>query len=102
MRIATRISIPDDDLGASLENRSYEIMNSLSRILIISISIDDDIGSEHEPVHDTMMKCCSQSSVRLEFYDMMDTECSCDFRRLVCTSIIDDEVFYLDARDMLR
>ncbi len=59
MMITTRISIADDNLRASLENRPDEVMDSVSRVLVVSISIHDDISTEHEPVHDAMVKCCS-------------------------------------------
>lgn len=76
MWICSRIPITDDDFGTSLEDRPYEVWNSIAGILIVSISIDDDVGSEHEPVHDTMMKCYTEASIRLEFDDMMDSEFS--------------------------
>ena len=102
MMIFPRISITYDYLCSSLENRTDEVVDSVSRVLVVSISIHDDISTEHESMHDPMMKGCSQTSICLEFYDVVDTEFSCHFCCPICTAIIDDEVFYLDAGDMLR
>lgn len=94
MRICSGISIADDDFGTSLEDRTYEVSDPISRVLIIAVSIDDDVCAEHQTVHDTVMKSYAQTSVGLEFDNMVYTESTSHFRRIVSTSIVDDEVFY--------
>lgn len=71
MRTFTRITIPYNDLCTSGEYRFYEISDFFTRVLIVAISIDDDVRSEHEPMHDTMVKRYTEATICLEFDDMM-------------------------------
>jgi hypothetical protein len=74
VRICSWFSIPNDDFCTPIENWFDEIGDTMSRVLIVPISIDDDISSEHESVHDTVMESYSEASVRFKLNDMMDTE----------------------------
>jgi hypothetical protein len=76
MRVFTGASVSYDDFCSSLEDGADKIRNFISRILIISISIDDDISSEHETVHNTMMECDAQTTVSLKLYYVVDTQFS--------------------------
>lgn len=93
MYILSRIPVPNDHFGPTLEYRSDKVRDPLSRILIVPIGIYYDVSSEHQSVHDPMMKSDTQTSVGFEFDDMMDSELPRYLRGSIGAPIIDDEVF---------
>ncbi len=101
VRVGSGASIAYNHLCFAIKNRLDQFRYLVARILIISVSIDDDICAEHETMHDAMMKSSSQTTISLELNDMMDTELTSYFYSPVCTSIVDDEIFYLYSGERL-
>lgn len=101
--IESRSTITDNHLCFSFEDRAHELSDFIARVLIISISIDDDVSSEHETLHDTMMKRYTETAICFELYDMMNSEFFRHLIGIIGTPVIDNEILDgIDTIDMLR
>lgn len=82
------LSISDNDICLSIENWTNKIRDISSWILIVCISIHEDIRMMLEGILNSCLECSSESSVFLKWNDMMNSEFSSNWGGWVCRPII--------------
>gem|GEM_PF-5596821 len=87
-------SVPDYYICLSCHNRRHEIFDIFSRVLIVGIGIDDNIGSALECVINSVGKCAPKSSIFVKKKYMMNPDFFGNFTSGIGTSIIDNLVLY--------
>jgi hypothetical protein len=99
--IESRSTVSNDHLSLSFKNWAYEFSNFVTRILVVSICIDDYVSTQHETFHDSMMEGYTEAPISFELDDMMDSEFFCYLKRSIATPIIDHEILNnVDSGDM--
>lgn len=103
MRIRPRTTVSDHHFRFSGKDGFDEFSDLIAWILIVCIGIHDDISSEHEAMHDTMMECSPESSIAFEIDDMMHAQAFRYLSSPIRTPVIDHQKFeHIDPINLLR
>src|SRR5436309_8235174 len=93
MRYLSDRPCPDNNVCTVPKDWRDKLSDVLRTVLIVAIGVDDDVGTRAQRRFDAGAECVAESASLRQSHDMRDAMGTCDVRRAVRTSIIDDEPF---------
>ncbi len=85
------LSITDHDIGFMADNRLYQFADGITRILVITIRINHNIGTMLQRVIHTIAECPGQAHWLSMMHKMLNSEIAGHFDSFVRTAIVNNE-----------
>jgi len=86
-------SIPDDDLGTAQQDRLHKFRDIGSAVLIVTVGVDDDIGSQSQTSIDPGGKSVAKPTISRKAQDMFDAHFPSDFHCSISAAVINHQDF---------
>ena len=103
MRDSVCLPVADYNIGIFLKYRCAESGNFMTAVLIVSVGIDDDIGTELQACINAGSEGPRKTLVAFMANDVVGPALAGNLGRTVGTAIVDDEDFNdIDTLDMFR
>ena len=100
---AARLPIPNDHVGALVENGLYERGNIAAVILVVAIRVDDDIRAEFEAGVKAHLEGMPQAAIFGERDDVIHAEFPRHFSRAIIRPVVNDQdLDFVNAGDRTR
>ena len=103
VRELARPPIPDDEVGAPVENRQDQGRNVRGVVLHVGVEVDDDVGAHGERLRESRREGLGEPPVRREAQDAVGPGRAGPLRSRVRGAVVDHETLQLgEARDAAR
>ncbi len=97
------LPVTDDHVGLSAQDGGDELRDVASRVLIIGVGVDDDVGPERERSLHSQLEGGGEAAVSRGSTDVLDSVPLRDLRRSVGGTVVDDQDLHLvDPLDHAR
>ena len=97
------LPVPDNQIGPTLYNRFHKRRHVATKVLVVSIGVDDDVGPQFQTSVEARFKRVPQSPISRKTYDVVDAGVTSHPLRIVRGAVVDDQDLYLiDALDGSR
>ena len=83
---------PNDNVCFLLQNRTHQLLNVRTAVLIVRISVDNDVCTQMQAGIQSCHKTTCQSFVSLKRYNVMESEFPGTLHGVVLAAIVDDQI----------